>query len=188
VNLTAAALVAQVVSFAAFITAAVWYAVPWMRRRPLELAVPALLWVHVFRAIAMQVFSARNAGFAISIAFARQIAWGDVIGAVLALACLWLLRHRSRWALPLLWVFVAETVIDLLNDTVQGVHEMAFATASAVSWILLNMYSPLLWVTAVLIAWRLARGTDAIPTEAPIEVSRGARRPHRVPAIRPRKL
>jgi hypothetical protein len=164
--LTAAALIAQVISFAVFITAAVWYAAPWMKGRPLEHALPALLWVHVFRNIAMQVFSARKFGFAITVGLARQIAWGDVADAVLALACLWLLRYRSRWARPLLWVFVAETVIDLANGTVQGIHQMAFTTASAVTWVILNIYVPLLWVTVVLVAWRLARGAQAVPAEA----------------------
>ena len=157
-NLTAAALIAQAISFVVFITAAAWYVVPWMKRRPLDKAVAGLLWVHAFRGVAMQIFSARKFGFAISAGLARQIAWGDVAGAVLALACLWLLRYRSRWARPLLWVLVAETVIDLANGTVQGIHQMAFTTASAVSWVILNFYVPLLWVTIVLLAWRLSRG------------------------------
>jgi hypothetical protein len=156
-NLTAAALIAQVISFVVFITAAAWYA-PWLKRRPLNQALPVLLWVHAFRGVAMQIFSARKFGFAITVGLARQIAWGDVAGAVLALACLWLLRYRSQWARPLLWVFVAETVIDLANATVQGVHQMAFTTANSVTWVILNFYTPLLWVTIVLVAWRLSRG------------------------------
>lgn len=107
----------------------------------------------------MQIFSARKFGFAITAGLARQIAWGDVAGAVLALACLWLLRYQSRWARPLLWVFVAETVIDLASATAQGVHQMAFSTASSVTWLILNFYVPLLWVTIVLAAWRLSQGT-----------------------------
>jgi len=164
-NLTAAALISQVISFVVFITAAAWYVAPWMKRRPLGQALPALLWVQAFRGVAMQIFSARKFGFAITVGLARQIAWGDVAGAVLALACLWLLRHRSRWARPLLWVFVAETVIDLANATVQGIHQMAFTTASSVTWVILNFYAPLLWVTIVLIAWRLSRGATetAVP-------------------------
>ena len=163
-NLTAAGLLAQVISFAVFITAAVWYAAPWMKPRPLEEALPVLLWVHAFRGVAMQIFSARKFGFAISVGLARQIAWGDVVGAVLALAGLWLLRYRSRWARPLLWALVAETVIDLANGTVQGIHQHAFATASAVSWVILNFYVPLLVVSLALLIWQLVsrRGEDLV--------------------------
>src|SRR6266566_1318876 len=161
-NLTAAALIAQVISFVVFIIAAAWYVAPWMKHRPLEQALPALLWVQAFRGVAMQVFSARKFGFGITAGLARQIAWGDVAGAVLAVACLWLLRYRSRWARPLLWVLVAETAIDLANATVQGIHQLAFTTANAVTWVVLNFYVPLLWVTIVLIAWRLSRAAADI--------------------------
>ena len=161
-NLSAAALTAQVISFVMFIIAAVWYVAPWMKRRPLDQALPALLWVQAFRGVAMQVFSARKFGFGITAGLARQIAWGDVAGAVLAVACLWLLRYRSRWARPLLWVLVAETAIDLANATVQGIHQLAFTTANAVTWVVLNFYVPLLWVTIVLIAWRLSRAAADI--------------------------
>ncbi len=162
-NLTAAALIAQVISFVVFIIAAAWYVAPWMKHRPLEQALPALLWVQAFRGVAMQIFSARKFGFVVTAGLARQIAWGDVAGAALALACLWLLRYRSRWARSLLWVFVAETVIDLANATVQGIHQMAFTTASSVTWVILNFYAPLLWVTIVLIAWRLSRSAADMP-------------------------
>src|SRR5215471_15136537 len=96
------------ISFVAFITIAVWYVAPWMRERPLAVA----LWVQAFRYVALQIFSAQQFGFRISDAAANEIAWGDVAGAVLALVALWLLRRGSRAAIPVVWVFVVESAVD----------------------------------------------------------------------------
>jgi hypothetical protein len=167
-NLTAAAIIAQIITFAALVTAAIWYAAPWMKRHPLTTALTAPLWIHAFRQIAMQIFSARNFGFDVPLGLAREIAWGDVVGALLALMCLWLLRYGSRWARVVLWIFVVETLVDLVNATIQGIRNEVFTTANGVTWVILNFYVPLLWVTLALIFWRLS---------APQAVDQAATRP-----------
>jgi hypothetical protein len=111
--------------------------------------------VHVFRYIALQIFSAQHFGFRISDALANEIAWGDVAGALLALVALWLLRSRSRFAVVVVWVFVVETALDLVNATVGGIRESAYGSAFAVTWMILSFYTPLLWVTLALVVWRL---------------------------------
>jgi hypothetical protein len=155
-NLTAAAIIAQTITFVVLVTAALWYAAPWMKLRPLETAMTAPLWIHAFRQIAMQIFSARKFGFDVPLGLAREIAWGDVVGALLALTCLWLLRYGSRWARVVLWIFVVETFVDLVNATIQGIRNEVFTTANGVTWVILNFYVPLLWVTLALIVWRLS--------------------------------
>jgi hypothetical protein len=155
-NLTAAAIIAQAITFVVLVTAAIWYAAPWMKRHPLATALTAPLWIHVFRQIAMQIFSARKFGFDVPLGLAREIAWGDVVGALLALTCLWLLRYGSRWARVVLWIFVVETFVDLVNATIQGIRNEVFTTANGVTWVILNFYVPLLWVTLALIVWRLS--------------------------------
>lgn len=160
-SLTAAGLIAMAMSFVVFVMLAVWYVAPWMRQRPLAIALSAPLWVHAFRYVALQIFSAQHFGFHVSDSLANEIAWGDVAGAVLALAALWLLRRGWRAAVPLVWVFVVETTVDLLSATVMGIRERAQETAFAVTWLILNLYVPLLWVTLVLVVWRLV-------TRAPI--------------------
>lgn len=154
-NLTAAGLIATAMSFVAIIALAAWYVAPWMRLRPLAVALSVPLWVHVFRYVALQIFSAQHFGFRISDTAASEIAWGDVAGAVLALAALWLLRRGSRAAIPMVWVFVVETAVDLLNATVMGIRERAQETAFALTWLILNFYTVMLWVTLALIVWRL---------------------------------
>jgi hypothetical protein len=122
-ELTAAALVAMVLSFVVFGTAAAWYAVPWMRTVALGAAITPLLWIHTFRYVALQLFSAQAFGFAIPDLTRDQIVYGDLIGMGLALATLYALRYRWRLAIPLAWAFVAATVLDLSNAAVMGIRE-----------------------------------------------------------------
>jgi hypothetical protein len=154
-DLTAAALLAMVLSFVVFTTAAVWYAVPRMRAVALAAAITPLLWIHTFRYVALQLISAQEFGFAIPDLTRDQIVYGDLIGMVLALATLYALRYRWPVAIPLAWVFVAATVIDLGNAAVMGLREDLFDKAADVSWLILTFYVPALWVSVVLVAWRL---------------------------------
>jgi hypothetical protein len=70
---TGASLVATTISFAVFILYAVWYAAPWMSRRTLAVALSVPLWIHAFRNVALQVFSAQRSGFRIPDNLAQQI-------------------------------------------------------------------------------------------------------------------
>jgi hypothetical protein len=75
-DLTAAALVAMVLSFVVFTTAAAWYALPWMRAVALGAAITPLLWVHAFRYVALQLISSQEFGFAIPNLTRDQIVYG----------------------------------------------------------------------------------------------------------------
>jgi hypothetical protein len=154
-GLTAAALLAMALSFVVFTTAAAWYVVPWMRTVALGAAIAPLLWIHAFRYVALQLFSAQEFGFAIPNLTRDEIVYGDLIGMGLALATLYALRYRWRLAIPLAWVFVVATVLDLSNAAVMGLREDLFDKAADVSWLILTFYVPALWVSVVLVAWRL---------------------------------
>jgi len=172
-SLTAAGLIAMAISFVVFVLLAVWYVAPWMRQRPLAIALTVPLWVHAFRYVALQIFSAQHFGFGISDSLANEIAWGDVAGALLALAALWLLRSGSRAAVPVVWVFIVETGVDLVNATVMGIRERAQETAFAVTWLILDLYVPMLWVTLALVVWRLVARA---PIDEVAEMSAAGRR------------
>ena len=154
-ELTAAALAAMALSFVVFATAAAWYAVPRMRTVALGAAITPLLWIHAFRYVALQLYSAQEFGFAIPNSTRDQIVYGDLIGMGLALASLYALRYRWRIAIPLAWVFVVATVLDLSNAAVAGIREDLFDKAADVSWLILTFYVPALWVSVTLVAWRL---------------------------------
>jgi hypothetical protein len=154
-ELTAAALVAMVLSFVVFITAAAWYAVPWLRAVALGAALTPLLWIHAFRYVALQLFSAQEFGFAVPDPTRDQIVYGDLIGMGLALATLCALHYRWRLAIALAWVFVVATVLDLSNAAVMGIREDLFDKATDVSWLILTFYVPALWVSVALVVWQL---------------------------------
>ncbi len=163
---------AQLLSLIVFAAIASWYVVPWLGRRSRADALIALLWVHVFRYVALQVFSAQQAGFPISDDGAMDIVAGDVGGAVLAFITIALLRQRVRFAIPLAWLLAAETAFDTVANIRGGVREHLMGAASGVSWLVLVFFVPMIVVSTVLIARQLhARRSE--PLEA------GARRADR---------
>ena len=158
-----ASLIATALAFLFAAVFAVWHVVPWMRQRPAAVAITACLWVHVGRIVALQIYSARRFGFEIPLAAAQQVQWGDVVGAGLALLSIWLLRHRSVAAIPVVWLFVVETVLDLAYGTVLGIRHHATETAHDLTWVILNFYVAVLWVSTVLVAWQLVTHRNQLP-------------------------
>ena len=154
-SLTSAAALASVLSFVTFAIMAVWYVAPWLATRPRAEALAPLLWIHTLRHIALQIFSAQKFGFAVSDGARDEIAAGDVTGMILAAIALVALNYRAPIAPLLVWLFVAETLFDLVNATIAGVREQLFASASGLTWLILTFYVPLLWVSLGLIVWQL---------------------------------
>ena len=137
-TLTAAAAIAMSASFLAGAVVAVSYVAPWLKRNPWPHALTPLLAVHLFRHVALQLFSAQRFGFAISNAGRNEIAYGDLLGMSLALLSLAAIRFGSAIWRPLTWLFVVATVIDLGNALVVGLREDLFERASGVSWLILT--------------------------------------------------
>lgn len=144
-------------SFAVFGLATTWYALPWLRVRPFEQAVVPLLWIHAFRYIALQAFVAAQFGFAASGSAVREIAYGDLVGAALALASLVALRARWSGARLLVWTFVVATIVDLWNALRVGLAEHLFGSAHDVTLTILTFYVPALWISTGLVIWLLLR-------------------------------
>ena len=154
---------AQFLSLIVFSAAARWYAVPWLKNSTRANALIALLWVHVFRYVALQVFSAQRGGFPISDSGAMEIVIGDVAGALIAFATIALLRHRVRLAIPLAWLLVLETVYDTITNIQGGVHEQLMGAASGITWMVLAYFVPMVVVSCALLMWQLyARRGEAL--------------------------
>jgi hypothetical protein len=146
---------AQLLSLIVFGTLATWYVVPWLKTRGRADALTALLWVHVFRYLALQAFSAQLDGFPISDGGVMEIVIGDLFGMAIAFATIVLLRYRVRLAIPLAWLLVAETIYDTFLNIRGGIHEHLMGAARGVTWMTLGFYVPLLIVSLVLIIWQL---------------------------------
>lgn len=154
-NTTTAALLANALSFVVCILISAWYAAPWLRSVPQATALTALLWVHIGRHVALQIFSAQRAGFAVPDGLRNEIAAGDVVGMALALLAIIALRYRFSGAIALVWVFVAETLYDLANALSGGLRAGMIGAASGVTWMILAFYVPVLWVSLFLLVWQL---------------------------------
>jgi hypothetical protein len=94
--LTPAQASAQLASLILYVAIAGWYVTPWLKSRSRADALTALLWVHVFRYVALQVFAAQQHGFPISNDAALEIVIGDVAGAGFCRDCAASLPCRSR--------------------------------------------------------------------------------------------
>jgi hypothetical protein len=154
-SLTLAAALATILNFGIFTLLAIWYVAPWLGTRQRAAALAALVWVQVFRDIALQIFSAQKFGFLVSDPARDIIAYGDVAGTILALVSLVALRYRPQVAAFFVWILVLETVADLVYGTIAGLQEQIFEKAFGVTWIILAFYVPILWVSLVLTVWQL---------------------------------
>jgi hypothetical protein len=165
--LTPAQASAQFISLIVFAAASRWYVVPWLNARPRADALIALLWVHVFRYVALQVFSAQHSGFPISDGGAMEIVIGDVAGAAMAFAAIVLLRWKSGIGILLAWLLAAETAYDTVTNIHGGVREHLMGAASGVTWMILVFFVPAVVVSCVLLAWQLyARRGEALDSAA----------------------
>jgi len=171
---------AQLLSLIVLGAIARWYVVPWLNIRARADALIALLWVHVFRYVALQVFSAQRDGFPISDGGAMEIVLGDVGGAILAFITIALLRHRVRLAIPLAWLLAAETVYDTVANIRGGVREHLMGAAGGVTWLVLSFFVPMVVVSGVLLIWQLySRRREALGSAGGRDL-----RSHEAPALR----
>jgi hypothetical protein len=146
---------AQLVTLAIFITLARWYVAPWLAKRERADALIALLWIHVFRYVALQVFVAQRDGFPISDHGALEIVIGDVGGAIIAFTAIVLLRQRAFAGVVLCWLLVAETATDTFLNIRGGVEEHLMGAASGVTWMILVFFVPAVIVSVGLLVWQL---------------------------------
>ena len=146
---------AQLITLAIFVTIARWYVAPWLAGRKRADALIALLWIHVFRYAALQIFAAQREGFPISMTGAMEIVIGDVGGAILAFAAIVLLRRRAVAGIGVCWLLVATTAIDTVLNIRGGIEEHLMGAATGVTWMILVFFVPAIVVSLGLLAWQL---------------------------------
>ena len=165
---------AQLITLVIFITLARWYVAPWLARRERADALIALLWVNVFRYVALQVFVAQRDGFPISSHGALEIVIGDVAGAIIALTAIALLRLRANAGIALAWLLVIETATDTVLNIRGGIEEHLMGAAGGVVWMILVFYVPAIVVSVGLLAWQLVtRRHEAIKPNGALQIAGG---------------
>src|ERR1700694_1807804 len=102
-SLTLAAALATILNFGIFTLVSIWCMAPWLETQQRAVPLAALVWVQVFRDIALQIFSAQKFGFLVSTPTRDIIAYGDVAGTILALVALVALGYRPQVAAFFSW-------------------------------------------------------------------------------------
>ena len=147
---------AQLISVFVYALIAKWYVAPWLSERNRADAIIALLWVHVFRYVALMAFSAQRDGFPISNDGLFEIVIGDVAGATIALLAIFALRYRARFGIVLAWLLAAETIFDTVTNIRGGVREHLMGAAGGTTWLTLVFYVPLIIVSVAVLLWQLS--------------------------------
>jgi len=170
-NLIPAQAGAQLITLVIFITVARWYVAPWLAKRERADALIALLWINVFRYVALQIFAAQREGFPISSHGAIEIVIGDVAGATIAFAAIVLLRQRAFAGVVLSWLLVIETTVDTFLNIRGGVEEHLMGAAGGVTWMILVFFVPAVVVSIGLLVWQLvSRRHEVLADDAPRHV------------------
>jgi hypothetical protein len=109
----------------------------------------------VFRNLALQLYSAQQAGFAISDGARDHNVIGDVAGMALALATLISLRYRARFSTILVWLLIVETFWDIGTAMPEAITSHTLGQVSGITWLILAYYVPLMMVCLMLTIWQL---------------------------------
>jgi hypothetical protein len=128
-----------------------WVISPWLQGKAMTISLMILIAPHTLRHIGLTFLVPSVTDPLIPANFAFMAAWGDFISAVLAIACLLMLKNAWRLTLPLVWLFNIIGTIDLIA---------ALSQAEAVpmlsgTWYIPTFFVPLLLVSHVMIFARL---------------------------------
>jgi hypothetical protein len=151
---------AQLLSLIVFAVASVWYLAPHLKRLERTQALTLLLWVHVFRYVALFTISAQHSGYPISDAAVREIVVGDLAGAAIALLAIIMLRARSTLGVLLTWLLSIETIVDFAVGVHRKILEPPTAEVQGVLWAVLAFFVPAVIVSVPLLIWQLYSRRD----------------------------
>lgn len=148
---------------AAYALIAWWYVAPRLARLPRELALVPLVWVHAFRMVGGTILAPGAVDAGVPMEFRTMIGYGDMSTAVLALLALLALRLHSRYAIPLVWLFLAVGLLDTVNAIIQSMRFSVFTHSLGFNWVIVTAYVPALLVSSVLIFIHLRRPRGSTP-------------------------
>jgi len=115
-------------AFGAFITCVVvanLYAWPALRALPRVKALRVLASLQAFRFLGLNFVAVGFVSSGLNSSVGNQIAWGDLIAAVLALLSIPTLTGRSPYAIPIVWLSNLWGTADLVNAYYKGVTQVA---------------------------------------------------------------
>lgn len=146
---------------AAYALIALWYVAPRLSRLPRELALVPLVWVHAFRMVGGTILAPGAVDTTVPMEFRTMIGYGDMVTGVLAVVALIALRFRFRYAIALVWLFLAVGLLDTVNAIIQSMRFSVFTHGLGFNWVIVTTYVPALLVSSVLIFIHLRRPKGA---------------------------
>jgi hypothetical protein len=141
---------------------AVLYVWPLLRAMPRYDALRLLAAFHAFRFLGMNFMVTGFVSPELNPDFGREVGWGDLIAASLALVSMGALSWRSPIAIPMVWIFNVWGTLDLLNAYYVGATQIQNPGLFGAGIYIPAVYVPLLLVGHALIFMLLLRpGSEA---------------------------
>src|SRR5687768_11752140 len=104
-------------AIAAYSLVAKWYVLPALHDRPLRVALPPLILVHLLRPVSLWLLAP---GVIVKptlpTAFATGAAYGDLFTAILALVAAVMVRGETKGAIWVVWIFNLVGTLDALRN------------------------------------------------------------------------
>jgi hypothetical protein len=116
---------------------------------------------HAFRFLGMNFLVSGFVSSQLNADFANEVAWGDLIAAVLALVAMAALSWRWSIAIAMVWIFNVWGTLDLLNAYYMGATIIENPGLFGAAIYIPALYVPLLLVSHILAFMILSRASSA---------------------------
>jgi hypothetical protein len=138
----------------------IWFVIPWLSHKPIHEALTPFLFLHALRTLGLTYLAPGVSDPRLPPAFTGPTAYGDLIAAGLAFACLLALRFRRPTtsmapAILLVWVFNVAGLLDLVNAIALGLQVEILNYQLGPMWFIPAFVVPALIVTHLAIFWML---------------------------------
>ena len=148
-------MVAQSFATIVYLTLAVIFLIPRLPQLSLSFVTTILLIPHLFRFIALEIYSAlENGNTGGSLEMYTTLIYGDVITALLAIIAVWSLKLRWRSAKAMVWATIIFGVSDQILAAYSVLSSGVGDTISDLTWFSFAFFVPLLWVSSLLLIWQ----------------------------------
>lgn len=135
------------------LVAKIWV-IPGLKDYPLHAGLALLTIPHVFRYIGLSFLITGVTNTPLDTRFAVPAAYGDLLAAVLALIAVIALMNKSKYAIPVVWVFNIVGFIDFIIAVIQGLR-YTHPEEMGATYFIPVLGVPLLFVSHLLIFWML---------------------------------
>lgn len=151
-----------VLSFVALTLIMRWHILPRLSRLPLEEALIPLIWIHVFRYVALTGFLPGQVSPNAPSGAISTVIFGDTLSGLLALVTVVLLERRTRGAIIAAWIFNIVGLADWALSQVLVTSNDIFQYELGASTLIFVFYVPLLVIThTVMLYWLVRRKGDS---------------------------